>query len=286
MGKDSATETVALVGASGVLGRALAPCLVDAGYSVKAISRHPPAAADGIEPVRGDILDADQMLSALKGCSVVIHAATAVPTPDGDGDWSLNDRIRRDGTANLLNAAAANGARCFIQQSIAMLLSVADDTPQIEDDPVAGTGVLASAVDMEALVQAAPLDWRIVRGGLFYGPGTGREDALRAAAQGADWRMPGDGSGWLAPVYIDDMASAMVCVLQHGAARTVYNASDDNPVTWREICHTLANRLGLELPPGGGPLPLPSFRVSNDRLRRLGWQPSTNLPAALSTSPD
>jgi len=280
-----AKETIALVGASGVLGRALAPCLVKAGYQVKAISRHPPAAATGMEPVRGDILQADQMEVALKGCSIVIHAATAVPAPGGAGDWALNDRIRREGTANLLAAAAANGARCYIQQSIAMLSSVSDSQPQTEDDPITGAGVLASAADMEALVQASPLDWRIVRGGLFYGPGTGREEALRAAAQAPDWQMPGDGSGWLSPVHVDDMATAMVCVLQNGAARTVYNATDDRPVTWHDLCLSLANRLGLDTPPNGGPAPLPSFRVSNDRLCTLGWRPTTNLVDALTESP-
>lgn len=281
-GQTSYGETVALVGASGVLGRALAPRLVDAGYRVRAVSRHPPEPAIGIEPVRGDILDPEQMAAALEDCSVVIHAATAVPTPGGGGDWALNDRIRREGTANLLAAASANGARCYLQQSIAMLSSVSDERPQTEDDPIVGAGHLTSAIDMEGLVQASPLDWRIVRGGLFFGPGTGREAALRSAAQEPDWRMPGDGTGWLSPIHVEDMAAAMVCVLQNGAAQSVYSATDDHPVTWRDLCLTLAGALGVAPPSAGGPAPLPSFRVSNERLRRLGWRPSFQLPDALT----
>lgn len=268
-----ADRRVALVGASGVLGRALAPKLADAGFAVRAISRHPGAGAARIEPCAGDILDPDTMRAAVDGCRIVIHAATAVPAPGAAADWSLNDRIRREGTANLLAAAAAAGADCYVQQSIAMLLSADDSRRQTEDDPTVGNGALASALDMEALVQASPLDWRIVRGGLFYGPGTGREGALAAAARTPGWRAPGDGSGWLSPIHVEDMASAVITVIRRGRPRSVYNAVDDAPLTWRALCDRVAARCNRPSPPDGGPMPLPSFRVSNERLRQTGWKP-------------
>ena len=275
-GENTSAEIIALVGASGVLGRALAPQLVDAGYRVRAIARHPPAAADSIQPVPGDILNAGEMLAALKDCSVVIHAATAVPSPNGGGDWAVNDRIRREGTTNLLTAAAAHGARCYVQQSIAMLSSVSDTRPQTERDPVAGAGVLASAVDMEALVQASPLDWRIIRGGLFFGPGTGREEALLAAAQDPDWAVPGDGSGWLSPVHVDDMAAAMATVIAQGAPNSIYNAVADTPLTWRSLYDSLAAKLAIPPAGNGGTFALPSFRVSNAAIKRIGWTPNSS----------
>lgn len=268
--------TVAVVGATGVLGRHLVPRLIEQGFRVRAIARRPEAPwlrALPAETVAADILDRDPMRRVLDGCNAVIHAATAVPKPGADGDWSLNDRIRREGTENLLHAAAEAGAEHYVQQSIAMLSNVSDERPQTEDDAIRGEGRLASAVDMEALVTAAPLEWRILRGGLFVGPGTGRAEALNADLRNPDWRLPGDGTGWLSLIHVADMAAAMVSVLTSGCARGIYNAVDDEPVTWRGLYAYLAAAADIRLPVAGGPPALPSFRVSNARLRATGWAP-------------
>jgi len=274
-------ETVALVGASGVLGRNLIPILLARGYRVRAVSRNPVAETPGMEPVAGDILDRNQMADAAAGCAIVIHAATSVPGPGGRGDWGLNDRIRREGTANLLAAAEAAGARLYIQQSVAMLHAGDDSRPQTEDDPVTGGGVLASAIDMEEMVRASALDWRIVRGGLFFGPETGRLETLVTEARNGTWRMPGDGARWLSPVHVADMATAVAGVMADGAPRTVYNAVSDQPIQWSRFLSGLATALDLPPPAPGGAETLPSFRVSNARLRTLGWSPAFAYNKAL-----
>lgn len=267
---------VAVVGATGVLGRHLVPRLIEQGFRVRAIARRPDAPwlrALSAETVAADILDRDQVLRGLDGCAAVIHAATSIPKLGADGDWSLNDRIRREGTQNLLDAASEVGATHYVQQSIAMLSNVSDERPQTEDDAIHGEDRLASAVEMEALVTAAPLDWRILRGGLFVGPGTGRAEALNADLRNSDWRLPGDGTGWLSLIHVADMAAAMVSVLTSSGVRGIYNAVDDEPVTWRSLCAYLAAAAEIPLPAAGGPPALPSFRVSNARLRATGWAP-------------
>lgn len=266
-------ETVALLGASGVLGRRLTPLLADAGFEVRALSRTPVPAAPHVTPVIVDILDADALPRAIDGCAVVVHAATSVPGARG-GDWAVNDRIRREGTANLLAAAQTTGARRYIQQSVAMLLSTDDSRPQTEADPIAGMGVLASAIDMEALVREAHnsgLETCILRGGLFFGPGTGRLEAIVDEARAETWQVPGDGTRWLSPVHVDDMASAMAAVVAADTPPPVVNAVSDAPLTWTDLYRSLAQALDLEAPPAGGPETLPSFRVSNAALRSRGW---------------
>ncbi len=269
-------STIAVVGATGVLGRHIIPRLIEQGFRVRAIARRPETPwlrGLSIETVAADILDRDQMLRSVDGCTAVIHAATAIPKPGAAGDWSLNDRIRREGTQNLLDAASEVGAEHYVQQSIAMLSNVSNERPQMEDDAIHGEGRLASAVEMEALVKAAPLDWRIVRGGLFVGPGTGRAEALNADLRNPDWRIPGDGSDWLSLVHVADMAAAMVSVLTSGNAHGIYNAVDDEPVTWSQLCTYLAAAADIHLPAAGGPRAVPSFRISNARLRGIGWAP-------------
>jgi nucleoside-diphosphate-sugar epimerase len=184
----------------------------------------------------------------------------------------VNDRIRREGTALVIDACVRAGVCVLVQQSVAMLHCVADDRPQAEDDPIAGYGVLSSAADMEAAIRKAPLDGRLVRGALFVGPGTGREEQWATDIAQPDFRTPGDGRGWMSVVHVDDYADALLAVLERGQPRGAYIASGE-PQRWHQLYAAVAAREGQPPPLPGGPERLRSFRVSNERLRGLGWQP-------------
>lgn len=269
---------IAVIGATGVLGRHLVPRLIERGHAVCATARKE---ADlerlkrlGAEAVAADIFDQPGLRAALVHCDAAIHAATSIPKTTGGGDWAVNDRIRREGTANLIDACRAERVRRYVQQSVAMLHIASDARPQTEDDPIAAYDRIRSAVDMEQLVRAAPLDWCIVRGGAFYGPGTGRAEAWRGQARGGVLVLPGDGNGFLSLIHVADMAAAMVAVVERGQAGNVYIAADDQPATYRDLLGYVAALEGAPVPSSGGPILLPSFRVSNAKLKTLGWAPA------------
>lgn len=203
----------------------------------------------------------------------MVNLATSIPKPGGRGDWTVNDRIRREGTANLIAACLEVGVGIVIQQSVAMLHCVADDRPQTEHDPIEGYGVLASASDMEALVRAAPLDGRLVRGGLFYGPGTSREELWIEEVGNSAFRVPGDGNAWLSPLHVEDYAAALVVIIANGRPNQSYIVCDDQPLRLRELYSRVAQRARVDPPKVGGAQRMRSFRVSNARLRSLGWKP-------------
>ncbi|MCL4801576.1 MAG: NAD(P)-dependent oxidoreductase [Burkholderiales bacterium] len=266
---------IAVLGATGVLGRRVLPALAGRGHEVVAVARDPRRvdARDGrIRAVPGDILDPAALAAPLAGCDAVLHLATAIPPPGGD--WTMNDRVRREGTRNLLAAAAAAHVRRYVQQSVAMLLAGPRERVADEDAPLAPAPNLVSAVEMETLVRATPLDWVILRGGLFYGPGTGRWQAWNAAARERLAALPGDGGDSVSLVHVDDMATAVVLAAESRLARVVLNVVDDAPVTYAELFGHLARRHGAPPPAPGGPPGLASFRVSNARARQsLGWSP-------------
>src|SRR5688572_7738952 len=172
---------IAVIGATGVLGRHLVPRLIERGHAVCAAARKDAdldrLKRQGAEAVAADIFDPASLRAAVVNCDAAIHAATSIPTPTGAGDWAVNDRIRREGTQNLLAACRAERVRRYVQQSVAMLNAASDARAQTEDDPIAPSERIKSAADMEAHVITSGLDWRIVRGGAFYGPGTGRPEA-------------------------------------------------------------------------------------------------------------
>jgi putative NADH-flavin reductase len=186
----------AVIGATGVLGRQVIPRLVERGHHVRAIVRQPVQAERlqrlGVEAVLGDILHRDTLVPATVECDTALHLATAIPKAGHAPDWSLNDRIRREGTHNFAAACQMNGVRRYVQQSITFLYGdhgthFVDERAAIQPSPTT-----QSAVEMESCVQATRFDWCILRGGLFYGPGTGREDQRRQAAQAGTLQLPSE----------------------------------------------------------------------------------------------
>jgi nucleoside-diphosphate-sugar epimerase len=121
---------VFLAGATGVIGVRVAPLLVAAGHTVAGMTRTPAKAPElrglGVQPVVCDVFD----LGALRGAvtafdpDLVMHQLTDLPDDLAQiGDYGeRNDRIRLQGTRNLLAAAADAGVTRFLAQSIAWKL--------------------------------------------------------------------------------------------------------------------------------------------------------------------
>jgi len=157
-----------VAGASGVIGVHLVPRLVDAGHEVAGMTR----SADkvellrelGAEPIVGDVYDAESLAEAAVafGPEMVMHQVTDLPDrADQLGEFrQRNNRMRSEGTRNLLGAARASGVGRFVAQSIAWL-------------PPGGE---ASVADHErAVLDAGGV---VLEYGQLYGPGTFYENEV------------------------------------------------------------------------------------------------------------
>jgi len=279
---------LAVVGASGVLGRALLPLLRARGHSIRAISRNPAAAAAGIEPVALDLLaeDAEHRLrDALEGCDAALHIATAIPRDfTAPGAWDRNTRIRTDGTRRLLAACLAVGVRRYMQQSVAMAYPDRGDDWISEDTPLDGAparaGICAPVIDMEAQVIALPagaISWSILRGGVFVGPGTA-QDKLVADVQRGAASIVGSGAHFVPLVHVEDMARAVQLAAEQAPGGGIFNICAE-PLRQQDYLEELARRLGAPPPPRRPDLPPPpSWRCSTAAARRqLGWSPECSL---------
>jgi nucleoside-diphosphate-sugar epimerase len=276
-------QTIALLGANGVYGRWLTPRLVAHGHKVVALMRRPEAAgvaaACGASVHIADIFDEASMVAALDGCDIGINLATSLPGPSGRGDYDVNDRVRRDGTPIWLEACRKAGVTRVIQQSIAMLSASGTDAWSDEDTTsVGGDGVTGRAFDasiaMEDAVRASGLDWIILRGGLFYGPGTGFDDDWFERARAGKLRLPGDGAEYVSLLHIADMAAATAAAVELWPSRQTLIIADDEPAPWRDVFGFVAQSVGAPAPQAGGRVGFPSFRVSNKRARAaLNWAP-------------
>ncbi len=116
---------VFLAGAMGAIGRLAVPVLLEAGHEVTAVARSDDKAQglaeQGATPVRVSIFDHEALVPAFAGHDAVVNIATHIPPVRQSGrlsTWAENDRIRRDGSATLADAAQAAGVGRYVQESI------------------------------------------------------------------------------------------------------------------------------------------------------------------------
>jgi len=278
------TETIAVLGANGVYARHLLPRLVSAGHSVRAVARRPDAAgiarACGVPIATANIFDTASMRAAFAGCSIAINLATTLPGPSGRGDFAANDRLRTVGTPNSTEACRDAGVKRIIQQSIGLVCASGDATWSDEDSPFKPTvetvasKAVSAALAMEETIVSSGLDWVILRGGLFYGPGTGFDDGWFARASAGKLRLPGDGSDYVSLVHIADMAAASTAAVTRWPSKSRLNVCDNEPAQWRDVFGFVASCVGQNPPESGGRVDFPSFRLRNARaVAALAWQP-------------
>jgi nucleoside-diphosphate-sugar epimerase len=214
-----------LAGATGAIGRRVAPLFVAAGWRVVGTTRSsdkaPMLREWGVEPVVVDVFDAAALRAALEAVrpQVVMHQLTDLPPgldPARMAEASQrNARIRDEGTRNLVAAAVAADVRRIVAQSIGF--AYADGPlPHSEDDPLDShfdgpRGVsLRGVASLERQVLQAPLEAVVLRYGWLYGPGTGFDAAAGAA-----------------PVHVDAAARAAELAVLRGKTG-IYNIAEDD----------------------------------------------------------
>ena len=288
---------VFIAGATGVLGRALVRQLSARGHEVVGLAR----SAEGEQLIRSlggqsrgaDLFDADSLARAADGATAVVHAATAIPlkTRTSLADWTLNDRIRREGTRALTRAAALVGAQVYLQQSVVWVARPTDGAFFDEDAPIRPHPILMSAVDGELIALEAGarhgFATAVLRYGAFYGADTGHTRSMAEALAARKLPIIGRGDARLGAVHVDDAAGAAVAALEAGRGG-LWHVVDDHPVSSAELFMELARRIGAPAPRHApvwlarllaGSYTVEMFTVathtSNARIRRdLGWAPS------------
>jgi 2-alkyl-3-oxoalkanoate reductase len=282
---------VFVAGATGVLGRRVVRSLVTAGVETTGIGRTPGRRAElaeaGAMAVELDLFDRTEVIRTVAGHDVVFNLATAIPMggrAKRAGAWAENDRIRRAGSRNLVDAALAAGARAYVQESVAFVYADGGDEHLDESAPVDTTNLTKAALVAEA--EAARFAQHgetgvALRFGQFYGYDSGHTVAALSAARAGLPVELGPESAYRSSVTTDDAASAVVAALT--APSGIYNVVDDRPLTRAEHVDALASSLGVLPPTVRSVVPrhaddlevmLRSQRVSNRRFKEVtDWSP-------------
>ena len=166
---------VFLAGASGAIGLPLVRQLIAGGHQVTALTRSTANAATlaqlGATPVVADALDAAALRRAVVDAhpTHVVHQLTALPKggPRSARDLEPTNRLRIDGTKNLLDAAIAAGAKRILGGSFA-LLGAASTVPIPADLQAAADAVRSLESQILDASARGRIEGVILRYGLFY----------------------------------------------------------------------------------------------------------------------
>lgn len=283
-----------LAGGTGVVGARALRALVAAGHTVTAAARSDDKAELvrrlGGDPVLLDLFDAAAVPAAIAGHDAVVNLATSIPPltrAARASAWSTNDRLRSEGSTNLVDGALATGASRYVQESITLPYQDAGDRWIDEDDPCDHVGPFAAAAAAEASAArftAGGGTGVVLRFAQFYAPDSQHVRTFNTMVGRRLNPFVGDPGSYVSFVHAEDAGAAVAAALEAPAG--TYNVVDDQPVTRAEAGLIVAEALGVK-PPFAAPKPLRaagpssakllmrSQRVSHARFTAAtGWRPS------------
>ena len=218
---------VAITGASGFIGRAVAENLRTSGHIVRAVS------------LRGGL-----QAGALAGVNAVVHLAgepVAQRWTAAARDKILRSRV--EGTRTLVAAMRDQPPQVLISASAVGYYGSRGDEILIESAPPAQDFLGRVAVAWEEEAQAAePLGVRVarIRIGVVLGKGGGAlSKMLLPFRLGVGGRL-GSGKQWMSWIHIDDLMELIAFLMKESTVRGVFNATSPFPVTNREFTQALA----------------------------------------------
>jgi nucleoside-diphosphate-sugar epimerase len=264
----------------GYVGCETARLLISLGHDVFTLGRsgkRPELAELRVESICGDITNPESLKTLPRNWDWVVNCVSS--SKGGVEDYRS---VYLEGTRNLIRWLAPNPPKKYVYTSSTGVYGQSDGSIVTESSstkPDSDTGrVLVETeellMDTARLRRFPAVDLRVSG---IYGPGRGYWLNQFLTGQAA---LDGDGSRILNMVHRDDVVGAILAALEYGEPGEVYNVSDDEPISQRDLFKWLSENLHRPMPaPSGdnesasGKRRPGSKRVSNAKLKaELGYR--------------
>ncbi len=264
-------KTVAITGGTGFVGRTLIALARAHGWHVRALTRQPRPAEDGLTWIEGSLDQADRLRTLATGSDVIIHVAGVTNVPTREAFEAGNVR----GTLNMVEAAKAAGVERFIHVS-----SLAAREAELSNYGW-------SKSKAESIVAASGLDWTIIRPPGVYGPGDkDMLDLFKIARYGWLPMPPTKRMSW---IEVSDLAKCLLAVIPHGDSTAVtYEVDDGRENGWSTESFGKAIGWAVDAPVTVINLPKPLLRLASmlDRVFRRSGAKLTKDRVSYMCHPD
>jgi 2-alkyl-3-oxoalkanoate reductase len=232
----AARPIVALTGATGFVGRRLAPLLAAAGWRVRLLLRRDPVIPEwlGMEPqiVAGDLRDVGALALLTNGVDAVVHVAGLIKAARASDYFAVN---------HAGSAALADAARRYAPQAHFVHVStIAAREPQLSDYAA------SKYAGEKAVLEAMGARVTVLRPPAVYGPGDRETLVFFQLARRRLVPLLGSPSALAAMIHVEDLMRLLVAQLGVAPKGAVLSAADARPggYLWREVFSTAARAVG------------------------------------------
>ena len=277
---------IAVTGATGFIGANLVEWLKARKFEVCATGRTETAIEKarcdrlrkaGHDVLEGSLLDAGFAPQVVAGCDVVIHLAAA--QHEGNVPDAYFHDTNVGGTQLLIDAAIKSGVRRLVYGSTIGVYGSAAAGELSETSPTQPGNVYErSKLEAEQVVSAHKdrIETCLARISEVYGPGDFRLLKLFRAIKRDAFVILGSGMNRRQPIFVDDLAQALLlCAQLPAACRETFNLAGSEVMTTNDMVRHIATAVGHGPPKLR--VPVWPFRaaaaVLETTLRPLGIQP-------------
>jgi uncharacterized protein len=255
---------VFVTGATGLIGRALVPALIQAGHAVTSLSRSAaPPLPPGARVVRGDPALAGDWQEALADCDACVHLAGE---PVAAGRWTpeRKRRIRESRVAStrlVADTIARKGAAVLVSGSAVGYYGAHGDEPLDESSPPGDDFLARTCVEWEAAALPAATRARVVllrTGIVLAGEGGALEQMLLPFRFFAGGPI-GKGEFWQSWIHLADEVGLILWALGNAEVNGPLNATAPAPVRNRELAKTIGHVLHR---PSAIPVPAAAVKLA------------------------
>ena len=228
---------VLVTGATGFLGRRVVPELLARRHEVRCLVHSPGKerlfGQQDVEVRYGSILNPESLTQALSGVQSVVHLVGIIRT----GRGVTFDRMHRQGTANVAEAAKESGVREIIHVSA----MGATDNPKYP--------YLHSKRQAELQVTGSGLGYTILRPSVIFGEGDEFLTALAGLVRlGPLAPVIGSGKNRMQPVAVEDVARCIVASVGNSLVKgKTFNLGGPNRLNYNDLLDEVALAMGKRI---------------------------------------
>lgn len=139
---DLKNKTIAVTGASGMIGAYICRSLMRSGATVIGVVRNPQKAEflteEGVVFRKADLMDVVSLEKAFEGCDAVVSNAAMFVFDNRMNAWDAHEKANTEGTRNVFDAAYAASVKRIIQIStfgiykLSLFKTVTEESPQLD----------------------------------------------------------------------------------------------------------------------------------------------------------
>jgi nucleoside-diphosphate-sugar epimerase len=286
-----------VTGATGLVGRALVPELLQNGHEVIGLARNDANRAMlhamhvSAYPSQGH--DVDGLTEALRDVHAIIHLATALPTSDSatEDEWAYSSRVTVGLLRNLLEASERTGVRVVVFPSFYGVYGDHGDEWVTEETPLSPDQASQAFAEAERILSESTAAHRssgvVLRMGLVYASDGIHTRGLLYALKRGQAPITRSAQMFWPQLHVSDAAQAIRLAVEHAPVGEAFNICDDEPVRQAQLYRDLAEWIGGPPPPSKATSELRSYlgsinltslyssvRMSNRKAKQvLGFAP-------------